>query len=193
VEQLGDGVDVAPTPVLLEVLAGDLGSAGRSGDGLIWHRADASAATSYLETHRFKESALPFEPVEAYKPLCVFRGASFGAGDAMSQVHEFMLLGFAEGIGAGEQLLVMEALDHHLSRCEGLLGREYFRGEDGRWVENVTWASQADLDASARLEDDPVVAELFGCFDERSVSYLRGERIEPDGPGPRRGEEVAPL
>jgi hypothetical protein len=111
----------------------------------------------------------------------------------MSNVHEFMLLGFAEGIGARQQLLVMEALDHHLSRCEGLVSREYFRGEDGRWVEHVVWASQGDLEASARLEDDPVVAELFGCFDERSVSYVRGERVEPGGPRPRRGEEVAPL
>jgi hypothetical protein len=92
-----------------------------------------------------------------------------------------MLLGFAEGIDAEEQLLVMEALDHHLSRCEGLVGRGYFRGEDGRWVEHVAWRSRADLKASARLEDDPVVAELFGCFDERSVSYLRGERVGPDG------------
>jgi hypothetical protein len=111
----------------------------------------------------------------------------------MSNVHEFMLLGFAEGIDAGQQLLVMEALDHHLSRCEGLLSREYFRAEDGRWVEHVAWASQADLEASARLEDDPVVAELFDCFDERSVSYLRGERVEPGGRRPRGGDEVPSL
>jgi hypothetical protein len=32
-----------------------------------------------------------------------------------------------------------------------------------------------------------VVAELFGCFDERSVSYLRGERVEPDGLGAAGG------
>jgi hypothetical protein len=96
----------------------------------------------------------------------------------MSNVHEFMLLGFAEGIEARQQLLVMEALDHHLSRCEGLARREDFRGEGGRWVEHVARASQADLEASARLEDDPVVAELFDCFDERSVSYLR---VGPDG------------
>jgi hypothetical protein len=107
----------------------------------------------------------------------------------MSNVHEFTLLRFAEGIEAGQQLLVMEALDHHLSRCEGLVSREYFRGEDGRWIEHVAWASQADLEASARLDDDPVVAELFACFDERSVSYLRGERVEPDG-RLRRGDEV---
>jgi hypothetical protein len=111
----------------------------------------------------------------------------------MSDVHEFILLGFAEGIEAGQQLLVMEALDQHLSRCEGLVSREYFRGEDGRWVEHVVWESRADLEASARLEDDPVVAELFDCFDERSVSYLRGERVEPGAGRPRRGDEVPSL
>jgi hypothetical protein len=111
----------------------------------------------------------------------------------MSEVHEFMLLGLAEGIEPGQQLLVMEALDAHLCRCKGLLAREYFRGEDGRWIEHLAWASQADLDASARLEDDPVVAELFACFDERSVSYLRGERVEPEGLAPPHTGEVASL
>jgi hypothetical protein len=38
-------------------------------------------------------------------------GSSAGALAAPTeQVHEFMLLGFAQGIGEGEQLLVMEAL-----------------------------------------------------------------------------------
>jgi hypothetical protein len=111
----------------------------------------------------------------------------------MSQVHEFMLLGFAEGIEAGQQLLVMEALDHHLAGCQGLVSREYFRGEDGRWVEHVVWESQADLEASARLDEDPVVAELFDCFDEHSVSYLRGERVEPEGPRPHLSGGVASL
>jgi hypothetical protein len=119
------------------------------------------------------------------------RGAE--APDPVSNVHEFMLLRFEEGVEAGQRLLVIEALDHHLSRCEGLLCREYSRGEDGPWVEHVAWASQAHLEASARLEDDPVVAELFGCFDEGSVSYLRGERVEPGGPRPRRGDEVPSL
>ncbi len=93
-----------------------------------------------------------------------------------------MLLGFVQGIDEEHQLLVMEALDHHLTRCHGLIGREYFYCEDGRWVEHVVWASRADLEASARLEDDPVVAELFGCFDPSTVSYLRGVRTSPDGP-----------
>jgi hypothetical protein len=119
-----------------------------------------------------------------------FRSRYF-LGDPMSQVHELMLLRFVEDIESDGQLLVMEALDQHLARCEGLIGRDYFRTEDGVWVEHVVWASQADLEASARLEDDPVVAELFDCFDERTVSYLRGERVELDRPRPRRGDEVA--
>jgi hypothetical protein len=107
-------------------------------------------------------------------------------------VREFMP-GFAEGTRAGQQLLVIEALDHHLSRCDGLLSREYFRGEGGRWVEHVTWASLAELEASSRLEDDPVVAKLFDCFDERSGSYLGGERVEPGGCRSRRGDGVPSL
>jgi hypothetical protein len=89
-----------------------------------------------------------------------------------------MLLKFDQGIEPDRQVSVMEALDHHLSSCPGLVSREYFRGDDGQWVEHLAWETQADLDASARLEDDPAVAELFGCFDTRSVSYLRGERVE---------------
>lgn len=115
--------------------------------------------------------------------MCVFEGANFRAIPT-SQVHELMLLGFARGIDEERQLLVMEALDHHLIHCKGLIGREYFHCEDGRWVEHVVWASRADLEATARLEDDPVVAELFGCFEESTVSYLRGVRTQPDGPLP---------
>jgi hypothetical protein len=110
----------------------------------------------------------------------------------MSQVHESMLLRFVEDIASDRQLLVMEALDQHLARCEGLIGRGYFHTEDGVWVEHVVWASQADLEASARLEDDPVVAELFDCFDARTVSYLRGERIEPDGARPQADRPASP-
>jgi hypothetical protein len=41
------------------------------------------------------------------------------------------------------------------------LARTYFRTPDGHWVKHLAWESRADLDASAALEDDPVVAELF--------------------------------
>jgi hypothetical protein len=104
----------------------------------------------------------------------------------MGQVHEFMLLGFAEGIEAEQQLAIMEALDAHLLRCRGLVSRECYRGADGRWVEHIVWVGQADLEASARLEEDPVVAALFDCFDTTTVSYACGERVGPgaaDGPG----------
>jgi hypothetical protein len=122
--------------------------------------------------------------------MCVFAGAIF-SGDPMSQFHELMLLRFLEDIESERQLLVMEALGQHLARCEGLIGRDYFCTGDGVWVEHVVWASQADLQASALLDDDPVVEELFDCFDSRTVSYLRGERVKPEGPRPQRGDEVA--
>jgi hypothetical protein len=108
--------------------------------------------------------------------MCAFWGASFIFG--MAQVHEFMLLGFAEGIEAARQLATMEAIGDHLVRCAGLVEREFFRGQDGRWVEHVVWASQADLEASAGTCEDAVVARLFDCFDTRTVTYLCGERIE---------------
>jgi hypothetical protein len=41
-----------------------------------------------------------------------------------------MLLGFAEGIEADQQPLVMEALDHYLPRRQSLASHEYFCGED---------------------------------------------------------------
>jgi hypothetical protein len=99
----------------------------------------------------------------------------------MNQVHEFMAAAFRPEIEADQQLAIMEALDHHLRRCEGLVSREYFRGEDARWIEHTVWASQADLESSACLAEDPVAAWLYDCFDTRSISYLRGERVEPGG------------
>jgi hypothetical protein len=126
--------------------------------------------------------------------MCAFRDANFtalaslptdrdGGPDPAGQVHEFMLLRFAPGIDPGPQQLVMEALGHHLSGCEGLIARELFRGQDGEWVEHVTRASQADLDASEGTTEDAVHAALFDCFDTSSVSYLRAERVEPAGLG----------
>jgi hypothetical protein len=111
--------------------------------------------------------------------------------DSADQVHEFTLLRFAPGIEASRQQLVMEALGHHLSRCEGLVAREIFGGGDGDWIEHVVWASQADLDGAEGIEDDPVLACLFDCFDTHSVSYLRGGRVEPEGLGTLHGSDPA--
>jgi hypothetical protein len=126
--------------------------------------------------------------------MCTFRDAKFtdlpslptdreGGSDSADQVHEFMLLRFGPGIDPGPQQLVMEALGHHLCGCEGLVAREFFRGQDGEWVEHVTWASQADLDASEGTPEDAAHAALFDCFDTSSVSYLRAERVETAGLG----------
>jgi hypothetical protein len=96
-------------------------------------------------------------------------------------VHEFLIAGFEAGIGADRQLAIMEALGHHLAGCEGLVEREFFRSGDGHWVEHVTWASQADLEASAGTCEDAALARLFECFDTRTVAYARCERVETEG------------
>src|ERR1700749_4579944 len=95
----------------------------------------------------------------------------------MSDVHEFMMFGFNEGIAEAEQMRTMMGLDTHLGSCPGLVSREFYRGTDGRWVEHVVWSSLADLEASSRLEDEPAVAALFESFDANSTSYLRGELV----------------
>jgi hypothetical protein len=59
-------------------------------------------------------------------------------GQTMSNVHEFMILNFDQAIEDAEQVHTMRALDIHLEGCTGLVGREYLRGADGRWVEHVT-------------------------------------------------------
>jgi hypothetical protein len=105
----------------------------------------------------------------------------------MSDVHEFMMLSFNDGVEDSEQLETMRALDTHLGACAGLVGREYFRGADGHWIEHIVWASQEDLEASTRLDEDPVVAALFERFDPETVTYACGERIESDGLAVRGG------
>lgn len=105
----------------------------------------------------------------------------------MGQVHEFMVVEFATGIDDRRQRLVMEALDAHFARCTGLLSRAYYRDKGGRWVKHLVWESQADLDASAGLEDDPAVAALYGCFDSQTVAYACCERFEP------AAQEAAPV
>ena len=116
--------------------------------------------------------------------MCVFGGATFAGVSVTShektrQVHEFMVLSFEPGIDTDAQKLVMAALDVHFARRDGILSREYFRDVDGRWVKHLIWRSQGDLEASADLEDDPVVAELFSCFDSETVAYAVCERVEP--------------
>jgi hypothetical protein len=109
----------------------------------------------------------------------------------MDEIHEFTMLRFKDGVDAAEQLATMRTLGAHLSGCEGLRSREFFGGEgDGRWVEHVAWASREDLEASARLDDDPKIAGLFERFDAGSTFYLRGPRIESGTAG--AGEVGAP-
>jgi hypothetical protein len=96
----------------------------------------------------------------------------------MGDIHEFMMLTFDRSVEEPEQLQTMRDLDVHLARCQGLVSRESFLDGDGRWMEHTVWSSQADLEASNRLEEDPALADLFARFDTESVSYLRGERIE---------------
>lgn len=95
----------------------------------------------------------------------------------MSDVHEFMILAFNEGVDEAEQGRTMHELDNRLSGYPGLISRECYRDDDGRWVEHVVWSSQADLEAAAGLDEDPAVAALFERIDGGSVSYLRGERV----------------
>ena len=83
------------------------------------------------------------------------------AAKPSNDVHEFLMASFAPGIEDDRQLAIMVALGHHLARCEGLVGREFFRSRDGQWVEHVVWASQADLEASTGIEEDAVLARLF--------------------------------
>jgi hypothetical protein len=45
---------------------------------------------------------------------------------------------------------------------------------------------------SAQLEDDSLAAELFACFEERTVSYMRGVRIGPRGSATCPGEVASP-
>jgi hypothetical protein len=97
----------------------------------------------------------------------------------MSNVHEFMMLSFNDGVDDSEQLRTMRALDTHLGGCTGLVSREYFRGAEGHWVEHVIWESATDVEASTHLDDDPEVAALFDRFDPETVAYLCGKRIEP--------------
>jgi hypothetical protein len=58
-------------------------------------------------------------------------------------------------------------------------------------AKHLVWESQADLDASPALDDDPVVAEPFACFDSDAVAYACCERSEPGGDERRSG--VAPV
>jgi hypothetical protein len=80
-------------------------------------------------------------------------------------------------------LLITEALGHHLSRCGGLVDREFFRSEDGHRVEHAVWSSQSDLEASAGIGEDAAGARRFDCFDTRTVAYARCERLGPDSLG----------
>jgi hypothetical protein len=137
--------------------------------------------------------------------MCVVGGATFfdlpahqttTAGrkiDPSRELHEFTVLRFVDGLEADQQLLVMEALGHHLSRCGGLIAREFFCSEDGHWVEHVVWASQTDLEASAGIEEDAAVARLFDCFDTRTVAYARGKRVGAESLGDARPAVVDPT
>lgn len=96
-------------------------------------------------------------------------------------VHEFMVMDFVAGIDPERQGSVMATLEAHFGRCGGLKDCQIYRDQGGRWVNHLVWDSQEALDASAGLEDDPLVAELFTCFLTETIAYACCERVEAIG------------
>jgi hypothetical protein len=94
----------------------------------------------------------------------------------MPGVHEFTVMRFLPGVDESEQRRTLESLGRHLAGCPGMIGRKCFHSAgDGRWVEHVVWASEAELEASSRLEDDPAASALYEQVDDTSVVYVLGE------------------
>jgi hypothetical protein len=93
----------------------------------------------------------------------------------LSEVHEFTVMRFLAGVDESEQRRALEGLGRHLADCPGMIRRECFHSAgDGRWVEHVIWASEAELEASSHLEDDPEASALYERIDDTSVVYVRG-------------------
>lgn len=95
-----------------------------------------------------------------------------------TELHEFTVLSFCAGIDEPEQQRALQDLGRHLDGCPGMIRRECFHSAgDGRWVEHVVWASEAELEASSHLEDDPEASALYERIDGSSVVYVRGEAV----------------
>ena len=96
----------------------------------------------------------------------------------MSQIHEYVVMKFKEGIDKDEQLATMRKLNRVLCPLAGFESREFFYSAvDDRWVDHIVWATMAEAVSAGRISDDPEASKLFKCFDRDSIVFGRYEKV----------------
>lgn len=97
----------------------------------------------------------------------------------MTQVYEFIVFSFKDGISKEEQIENMKQLGTIFSRFEGLIKREFFYSEeDDRWVDNLVWENMDYALASEKTDNIPEAKTIFKKIDSESIVFSRYEKIE---------------
>jgi heme-degrading monooxygenase HmoA len=95
----------------------------------------------------------------------------------VGEIHEFISFRFKPEVTAEVREQTMAELGPVVAGCEGFVRREFYYSErDERWMSHVVWESEEAIDASAAVDSDPAVAELYERFDAASVDYARYRR-----------------
>ena len=96
----------------------------------------------------------------------------------MSEIHEYVVMKFKEGIDHDQQLATMRKLNRVLCPLAGFESREFFYSQaDDRWVDHIVWASMDEAVSAAKVTEDPDAAKLFHCVDRDSMVFGRYEKV----------------
>lgn len=96
----------------------------------------------------------------------------------MAEVHEFVVMGFKEGISRDEQTEAMKAFEPYIVACEGFKQREIFYSEaNNLWMDHIIWENMDLAVASGKIVEIPEVAAILARTDSTKMVFSLYEKV----------------
>ncbi|WP_460274555.1 hypothetical protein [Celeribacter sp. ULVN23_4] len=87
------------------------------------------------------------------------------------QMIETVTFRLKDGVSRSDLHARADALEAYFLSCPGYLGRVLFEQADGRWVDQISWADEASMNAcDAGFRDHPAAAPYMALVEEGSVA-----------------------
>ncbi|MFQ6019473.1 MAG: hypothetical protein ACE5KW_01830, partial [Dehalococcoidia bacterium] len=101
-------------------------------------------------------------------------------------VYEIAFFGLRAGTTDQDAVDAAKKLQRHfLSKFNGVVYREFMKGQDGLWFDTVHWQSLGDFRKAAReVLSDPAAAPLLDLVDSTSMAWFHAFRARHWAKGP---------
>lgn len=102
-------------------------------------------------------------------------------------ILEAVLFKTKDGVDEAEFITTLAGLDAELEKMSGYIRREFFKDENGQWLDFVYWRSMEEAHQAAEaIMHVPNALKLFEMLDQTSLTMLHLNQIH-------RSAERAPL